>query len=106
MELKEKRCVPCEGGIPKLSEAEAAALLPQLSGWAMKAEKLEKQLRFKDFAQLMAFVHRVADLAEEEGHHPDFCVHYNRLDLSVWTHAVDGLTENDFVLAAKIDALS
>lgn len=106
MELKEKRCLPCEGGIPKLSPAEAEALLPQLNGWALAGERLGKQLRFKDFVPLMAFVNRLADLAEQEGHHPDFCVHYNRLDLSVWTHAVDGLTENDFVLAAKIDALS
>lgn len=104
-DLTNKRCVPCEGGVPPLTGAEIAALLPQVPGWRVEAGKLRCELRFPDFVTLMAFVNQVADLAEAEGHHPDFSVHYSRLDFTVWTHAIDGLSENDFVLAAKIDAL-
>lgn len=105
MELTNRRCVPCEGGVPKLGPDEVAALLREVEGWGLGAERLEKRLKFRDFNHLMAFVNRMADLAEREGHHPDFAVHYNILDIAVWTHAVGGLTENDFILAAKIDAL-
>lgn len=106
MELASKHCVPCEGGVPKLSPDEAAALGRDVPDWRVEGERITRTLKFKDFRALMAFVNRVADVAEAEGHHPDFCVHYNRLDITIWTHAVGGLTENDFILAAKLDQLT
>jgi 4a-hydroxytetrahydrobiopterin dehydratase len=105
MDLTSRRCVPCEGGVPKLGPEAVQELLAQVDGWALGDERITKRLKFRDFAHLMAFANRLADLAEREGHHPDFAVHYNILDLAIWTHAVGGLTENDFILAAKIDAL-
>lgn len=104
-ELKTKRCVPCEGGIPKLDADQVSGMLAQIPGWEAREDRLYKTLTFKDFVAAMAFLNRLAEVAEAEGHHPDFCVHYNRVDLTVWTHAIDGLSENDFILAAKIDAL-
>jgi 4a-hydroxytetrahydrobiopterin dehydratase len=105
MTLRNRKCVPCEGGAPPLSKKETKALLAQVEGWSERHRKLHKTRTFADFRDAMAFVGRVADLAEAEGHHPDFCVHYNRVDFTLWTHAVRGLSENDFILAAKIDAL-
>lgn len=105
MSLKERTCVPCEGGVPKLTEREVADLLPQVDGWEARDEKLHKLRTFPDFAKAMEFVDAMAEVAEAEGHHPDFCVHYNRVDVTIWTHAIGGLSENDFILAAKIDAL-
>lgn len=105
MDLSKKRCVPCEGGVPKLGPDQVAPLVTQLPAWRVEDEKLHRQFRFGDFREAMAFLDRVADLAEDEGHHPDFCVHYNRVDMSIWTHAIGGLSENDFILAAKVDRL-
>jgi 4a-hydroxytetrahydrobiopterin dehydratase len=105
MELRTKHCIPCEGGVPRLAPDEVQRLLPQLDGWEVRDGRLRKTYTFRDFRQAMAFLQRLADVAEAEGHHPDFCVHYNRVDLELWTHAIDGLSENDFILAAKIDAL-
>jgi len=105
MALRDKKCVPCEGGVDPLSKKETRRLLGEIPGWIERRKKLVKSRTFADFREAMAFVGRVADLAEAEGHHPDFCVHYNRVDLTVWTHAIGGLSENDFILAAKIDAL-
>ena len=105
MQLRTKHCVSCEGGVPKLGTDEARALLSQLSGWEMRDEKLHKLYRFKNFVEAMRFVNRMADVAEREGHHPDFTVHYREVAVTIWTHAVGGLSENDFVLADKIDAL-
>lgn len=98
-----QKCVPCEGGAPKLTADQAASLLQQLKGWVLHDGKLQKEYRFKDFAQAMSFVNQMADVAEAEGHHPDFSVHYNVVEVSIWTHAIGGLSENDFILAAKID---
>ncbi|MBI3072509.1 MAG: 4a-hydroxytetrahydrobiopterin dehydratase [Deltaproteobacteria bacterium] len=106
MDLKSKRCVPCEGGVPKLAGETVCALLRDVSGWTETDDKIHKAFTHKNFVEAMAFVNRVAEVAEAEGHHPDFCVHYSRVDVTIWTHAVGGLTENDFILAAKIDALS
>jgi 4a-hydroxytetrahydrobiopterin dehydratase len=111
--LIEKHCVPCEGGTPPLDGPTTALLLGEVPSWqrrdAQGAEKagarLTRQLRFKDFVAAMAFLDRLAIIAEAEGHHPDFCVHYNEVDVTLWTHSVGGLSENDFILAAKIDAL-
>lgn len=105
MALKDKKCEPCEGGVPPLGAAETARLLAELPGWEAKGGRLRKSVKFPSFRAAMAFLSRVADLAESEGHHPDFCVHYDRVDFTLWTHAIDGLAENDFILAAKIDAL-
>ena len=105
MGLEQKRCVPCEGGVPKLGGDEVRRLLAETPGWEAEGDKLHRTLMFDNFLVAMAFVNRMADLAEAEGHHPDFCVHYRRVDVTVWTHAIDGLSENDFILAAKINAL-
>jgi len=105
MELRTKRCVPCEGGVPPLTEEEQRALLPQVPGWKVEDGRLVKTFVFESFPRAIAFVNRMADLAEEEGHHPDFSVHYREVKVSLWTHAIGGLSENDFILAAKIDAL-
>ena len=108
MELEKKRCLPCEGGVSALPQDEAEQLLSQISGWSVEPgrSELRKRFRFAHFAETIAFVNRMADLAESEGHHPDFCVRFTNLDVTLTTHAVGGLTENDFILAAKIDALA
>ena len=104
-ELSQKKCVPCEGGVPKLSASQAEALLKEIPGWRLEGEKLRRQLKFKDFVEAMKFINQMADVAEAEGHHPDFSVHYREVDLTIWTHAIGGLSENDFILAAKINEL-
>lgn len=105
MELRAKRCIPCEGGVPRLDDAEIARLLGEVSGWEVRDGKLRKRIVFRDFVAAVRFVNRIAEVAEAEGHHPDFCVHYREVDVTIWTHAIGGLSENDFILAAKIDAL-
>ena len=110
--LTEKHCVPCEGGTPPLDEATTTLLLGEVRGWRKLAEqgkdlgaRITKQLKFRDFVAAMAFLDKMAVIAEAEQHHPDFCVHYNQVDVTLWTHAVGGLSENDFILAAKVDVL-
>jgi 4a-hydroxytetrahydrobiopterin dehydratase len=111
MKLSTKSCVPCEKGTPALADAAVTALLGEVVGWTAtkaapgKPRQLEKRFEFDDFLGSMAFLNRVAAIAEAEQHHPDFSVHYNKVDLSVWTHTVGGLSENDFILAAKIDGV-
>jgi 4a-hydroxytetrahydrobiopterin dehydratase len=105
MDLTSKRCVPCESGGQKLEPSRILELLPAVPGWNVKDDQLRKTLQFEDFVSAMRFLNRVADLAEKEGHHPDFCVHYGRVDFTIFTHAVGGLSENDFILAAKIEKL-
>ncbi len=114
--LAGRRCVPCEGGTPPLDDQAASSLLQQITGWSKRTApgakpedrhpELAKRFEFDDFLAAMAFIDRMAVLAEQEGHHPDFCVHYNRVDVTLWTHAVGGLSENDFILASKIDAIT
>jgi 4a-hydroxytetrahydrobiopterin dehydratase len=106
MDLAKKHCVPCEGGVPKLEPARVAELLSQLDGWAARDDKLHKRFTFGDFPAAIAFINRVAAVAEQEGHHPDFAVHYREVDVTIWTHAIGGLSENDFILAAKLDRVS
>ena len=106
--LAAKRCVPCEGGTPPMTRSEAEALLAQAPGWSLvdgDPLKIARLLTCKDFAEAMAFVNRVAELAELEGHHPDFCLSWNRVQLELVTHAIGGLSENDFIMAAKISEL-
>jgi 4a-hydroxytetrahydrobiopterin dehydratase len=103
--LAAKSCVPCEKGGKGLTADEIARLLPQVPAWRMGKNRIQREFVFDEFAPAMRFVNKVADLAEKEGHHPDFHIHYNKVRLDLWTHAIGGLHENDFVMAAKIDAL-
>lgn len=105
--LAQRRCIPCEGGIPKLDSAAAEKLLQQLNdAWTIVAgHHLERNYPFPDFVSGLAFVNQVAALAEENGHHPDLLLRWGKVGVTIWTHAVDGLTESDFILAAKIDSL-
>lgn len=106
-ELAKKKCVPCEGGVPPLSPKEAEEMLHQLDGWMLVDghHMLAKSFTFKDFAQTIAFVNKIAAIAEEEGHHPDLTVSYGSLGVELMTHAIGGLSENDYILAAKIDEI-
>jgi 4a-hydroxytetrahydrobiopterin dehydratase len=105
-ELRARRCVPCEGGVPRLDGGQIAQLLPAVPGWEVRDDRLLRRFTFRDFVTAMRFVNRMADVAEAEGHHPDFTVHYRQVDVVIWTHAIGGLSENDFVLAAKIAPLA
>jgi len=104
-DLRARRCVPCDGSTPKLGQDAITVLAREVPAWSVDGDRLRRRFVFKDFVDAMRFVNRMADVAEAEGHHPDFTVHYRQVDVVVWTHAVGGLSENDFVLAAKIDAL-
>ena len=103
--LAEKDCVPCRGEVPALKGAELAKLSGQLAGgWRVLNEcQLEKEYKFKDFRQALDFTNKVGELAEQQGHHPDICLAWGRVKLNIWTHKINGLTESDFILAAKID---
>lgn len=104
--LTEKKCVPCEGGTAPMTEEEVEKYLGQVSGWEhVSGENIEKEFSFPDFKQTLSFVNRVGELAEEEDHHPDISFGYGRATISLTTHAIGGLSENDFILAAKIDEL-
>ena len=104
--LAERECVPCRGGVPPLKGAEIENLLGQLSGWEVIAEHhLRKEYKFKNFRETLDFVNRIGELAESQGHHPDICFGWGKAEVTIWTHKIDGLTESDFVLAAKIDKL-
>lgn len=107
MELARQKCVPCEVGGEPLKTAEIQRLLPQLRGlWKVKENKsLERKFKFKNFVETMQFVNKVANLAEQQGHHPDLHIFYNKLTIELWTHAVGGLSVNDFIVAAKINTL-
>lgn len=104
-DLASKQCVPCKGGIPPLKGAELQGLLRQVNnGWRVIDEHhLEKQYRFKNFREALDFTVRVGELAEEQGHHPEICVAWGKVRLTIWTHKIDGLTESDFIFAAKAD---
>ena len=106
-ELAEKECIPCKGGIPPLKGQALAELLRKLgNNWAVINEHhLEKEFTFKDFREALAFTNRVGELAEAQGHHPDIGLSWGRVKITIWTHKIDGLTESDFIMAAKIDRL-
>jgi 4a-hydroxytetrahydrobiopterin dehydratase len=105
-ELAERQCVPCRGGVPPLAGEEIKKLVGQLDDWQVINEHhLHKTYRLKDFAESLEFVNRIGTLAEEQGHHPDICFGWGKVEVTIWTHKIDGLTESDFVLAAKIDRL-
>ncbi len=105
-ELASRQCVPCRGGVPALKGAEITPLLGQLTDWEVIEEHhLAKTYKFKDFREAQVFVNQVGDIAEEQGHHPDICFGWGKAEVSIWTHKINGLTESDFILAAKIDQL-
>jgi 4a-hydroxytetrahydrobiopterin dehydratase len=104
--LAAKTCVPCRGGVPPLKGEALAALQKQVDGWNVEAEHhITKTFKFPDFRSALAFVNRVGALAEEQGHHPDISLAWGKVEITIWTHKIDGLTESDFILAAKIDQL-
>lgn len=105
MSLADQKCVPCRGGVPPMEEARAREMLAQLeSGWELNKEgHLERTYPFKDFAQALAFVNKVGEVAEAEGHHPDLHLAYGKCVVELWTHKIKGLTESDFYMAAKAD---
>jgi len=106
MSLAEKTCVPCRGGVPPLTSKQIEALSPELDHWLVRADHhLEKHYAFADFQTGLEFVNRVGAIAEEQGHHPDLCLSWGKVTITIWTHKIDGLTESDFVLAAKIDRI-
>lgn len=107
MKLTEKKCVPCEGGVEPLKHDEVGMYLKLVDpAWEFREEKMIfREFRFVNFLQTMDFVNRVAEIAEKEGHHPNMYIGYGFCQVELWTHAIDGLSENDFILAAKIDTL-
>jgi len=107
MKLTEKKCEPCEGGVPKLSASEIESYSGELrEPWEVVDEmKIVKEFQFTDYRATIKFVDKVADLAEEEGHHPVMHVFFSKLSIELWTHAILGLSENDFILASKIDEI-
>jgi 4a-hydroxytetrahydrobiopterin dehydratase len=106
MSLADKKCVPCKGGVPPLKGPDLERLAAQVSAWKVVNEHhLNKSFLFPDFKTALDFVNRVGAVAEEEGHHPDLCLGWGKVDVTTYTHKIDGLTESDFILAAKIDKL-
>ncbi|MCX7171412.1 MAG: 4a-hydroxytetrahydrobiopterin dehydratase [Proteobacteria bacterium] len=103
--LAQGKCQPCEGGMPPLAENEIAQLMPSLSGWQRAGNTLVKTCRFGNYYETMAFVNATAWISHREDHHPDLAVGYNQCTVSYTTHAIGGLSRNDFICAAKIDAL-
>jgi len=105
--LAEKECVPCKGGVPPLKGEELARLAKELnSDWRVLGEHhLEREFMFKNFREALEFTNRVGELAEAQGHHPDIYLAWGRVKVTLWTHKIDGLTESDFVFAAKVDKL-
>ena len=105
--LTQKHCVPCEGGTVPLFRPKAEELLKELSNWQLAADgtSITKHYIFKNFSQALAFANRIGAVADEENHHPDLAVSWGRVGITLSTHAIGGLSENDFILAAKIDSL-
>jgi 4a-hydroxytetrahydrobiopterin dehydratase len=105
-ELASKTCVPCKGGTPPLKGEELNELRRQVPEWEVIEEHhLRRTFRFKNFREALVFVNKVGELAEEQGHHPDISFGWGRVEVTIWTHKIDGLTESDFILAAKVDTL-
>jgi len=105
-ELARKKCVPCEGGVAPLTDAQVTPLLKGLEGWSREADgMIAKTYRFRNYHETMAFVNAAAWISHREDHHPDLLVGYNQCRVAYITHAINGLSENDFICAAKLDAL-
>ncbi len=108
MDFTKKHCVPCESGSPPLSNEKEDEMLMEVQSWLLIRDgthKIRRQFKFKNFKEAIKFVNKAAEIAEEEGHHPDIYIFYNKVQLDLFTHAVGGLSENDFIMAAKINAL-
>jgi 4a-hydroxytetrahydrobiopterin dehydratase len=105
--LADKECIPCKGGVAPLKGQALAQLTQDLSaGWeVIEAHHLEKEYKFDDFKQALAFTNKVGELAEAQNHHPDIYLAWGKVKLTIWTHKINGLTESDFVFAAKVDRL-
>ena len=105
--LADRECVPCRGGVPPLAAEGIEELRRQISSeWSVvEGRRLEREVRLKDFRQAMALANKIAEIAEEQGHHPDLLVTWGRLKIMLFTHAIGGLHDNDFIMAARIDAL-
>jgi len=105
-ELAAKNCVPCKGGVPPLAGRELETLAMQVPQWTVvNGHHLTRAFKFSDFAQALAFVNKVGAIAEQQGHHPDILLAWGKAEVTTWTHKINGLTESDFILAAKIDKL-
>lgn len=104
-DLARGKCKPCEGGVPPLTQAEIDQLLPKLKGWQVVEGKLRRDFKFADHYITMTFVNAIAWVSHQQGHHPDLAVGYNTCRVEYLTHAINGLSESDFICAAKIDAL-
>lgn len=104
-DLTKKHCVPCENGEGKLHISTIKDYMVLIPGWFLIGDEIKKDFKFKNFKESMDFVNKVAGVAESEGHHPDIYIFYDKVNLSLYTHAAKGLTENDFIMAAKINAL-
>jgi 4a-hydroxytetrahydrobiopterin dehydratase len=106
-ELADKQCVPCKGGVPPLRGEEVKKLHAAVPQWTATHEHhLHREFGFPDFKQALQFVNRVGEIAENQGHHPDILLKWGKVEITLWTHSIDGLTESDFIMAAKIDRLS
>lgn len=104
-DLAQQTCVPCKGGVPPMEADEASRLLAELDdGWnVVETHHLQRDYEFPDFASALSFTNAIGEIAEEQGHHPDIHLSWGRVGVEIWTHKIDGLTESDFVLAAKFD---
>lgn len=105
--LTDRSCVPCEGDFPALTREQATDFMEHIPGWSLSedAKQITRDYTFKDFAEALAFTNAVGALAEEEGHHPDIQLSWGKVGISLTTHAIEGLSENDIILAAKIDLI-
>ncbi len=104
--LAEKNCVPCRGGVPALQGTELASYQSQVNNWnVIEEHHIEREFSFPNFVDALQFTNQVGELAEQEGHHPDIYLAWGKVGIKIWTHKINGLTESDFVLAAKIDRL-
>ncbi len=106
LNLASKTCVPCRGGVPPLGGQELEAYRKQALGWnVVDQHHITKTFKFPDFRKALEFTNRVGEVAEEQGHHPDIFLTWGKVDITLWTHKINGLTESDFIMAAKIDRL-
>jgi len=109
MDLTKQKCEPCEGGVKPFDSDEIKTYMTYLkTPWEVydDGKKIERKFKFKDFVENMKFVNKVADIAENEGHHPDFEINYSKTKITLWTHAIGGLSVNDFIVASKIEQIS
>ena len=103
--LSEKKCIPCESGVPPMNDKKIEVYLKKVKGWSLKQGRLSKHFKFKDFKKTLEFVNKVGKIAEQEGHHPNIYFTWGKCEIQIYTHAINGLSENDFILAAKIDEI-